>query len=87
MVKKEILIKSPAGLQMGLAGSFCDTAVAFDSIITFRCADGSYEGNAKSILSVLGACIKSGDTIEVMCDGADENIAMEKLLAVFENWE
>ena len=32
--------------------------------------------NAKSVLSVLGACVKCGDEIELICDGADEQEAM-----------
>jgi phosphocarrier protein len=47
-----------------------------------------YEGNtanAKSVLSVLGACIKSGNEITLMCDGEDEEQALGELLAFMEN--
>ena len=30
-------------------------------------------------MSVLGACIKCGDEIELICDGADEQEAMKAL--------
>ena len=40
--------------------------------------------NAKSVLSVLGACIKSGDEIELVCDGADEDEAMRGVVALIE---
>ena len=40
--------------------------------------DGS-EANAKSVLSVLGACVKCGDEIELICDGTDEQEAMKAL--------
>jgi phosphocarrier protein len=49
----------------------------FKSRITF-----DYDGNianAKSVLSVLGACIKSGDEITLMCDGEDEAEALSYL--------
>ncbi len=36
--------------------------------------------NAKSVLSVLGACIKSGDEIELICNGEDESEALEHLI-------
>ena len=42
-------------------------------------------GNCKSILSILGACIRSGDTIELVCDGGDEEAAMEELSALVES--
>ncbi|MDE6219900.1 MAG: HPr family phosphocarrier protein, partial [Lachnospiraceae bacterium] len=41
--------------------------------------------NAKSVLSVLGACIKSGDEIEVFCDGSDENEALSTMIKVIED--
>jgi phosphocarrier protein len=47
-----------------------------------------YEGNtanAKSVLSVLGACIKSGNEITLMCDGEDEEQALGELLTFIEN--
>ena len=45
--------------------------------ITFEYDGGT--ANAKSVLSVLGACIKCGDEIELICDGADEQEAMKAL--------
>jgi phosphocarrier protein len=34
---------------------------------------------------VLGACIKSGNEITLMCDGEDEEQALGELLAFIEN--
>ena len=33
----------------------------------------------KSVLSVLGACVKCGDEIELICEGADEKEALETI--------
>ena len=41
--------------------------------------------NAKSVLSVLGACIKSGDSIEFVCEGEDEGEALEAVVTAVEN--
>jgi len=41
--------------------------------------------NAKSVLSVLGACVKSGDVIEVICDGEDEETALKTLVDAIES--
>lgn len=54
----------------------------FDSLITFACKSG--QANAKSVLSVLGACVKCGDEIELFCDGHDENEAMKALVTAIE---
>ena len=40
--------------------------------------------NAKSVLSVLGACIKKGDEIELVCDGEDEEEALKEMVAAVE---
>lgn len=36
--------------------------------------------NAKSVLSVLGACVKSGDEIEIVCEGKDEKKALDVMV-------
>ena len=36
--------------------------------------------NAKSVLSVLGACIKKGDEIELICEGEDEEEALKAMV-------
>ena len=49
--------------------------------------DGSFKfrdtiSNAKSVLSVLGACIKCGDEIEFICEGRDEEEALSSMLRI-----
>ena len=55
----------------------------FKSKVTFE-YDGNI-ANAKSVLSVLGACIKSGDEITLICDGEDEEEALSILLSYIES--
>lgn len=79
MVNGTVRIKNPTGLHLRPAGLFCKTAMQFDSKITIR-KKMKYEdvtANAKSVLSVLGACIKSGDEIEIICEGSDEEQALK----------
>ena len=77
MVNGKVRIKNPTGLHLRPAGLFCKTAMQFDSKITIHKKTKSEDvtANAKSVLSVLGACIKSGDEITVVCEGADEEAA------------
>lgn len=82
MVSQKIKIKNPSGLHLRPAGILCKEAMNFKSLITFN-----YRGNtanAKSVLSVLGACIKSGDEIELNCEGEDEEEALESLVKIIE---
>ena len=41
--------------------------------------------NAKSVLSVLGACIKCGDEIEFVCEGEDEEEALAAMVRLVES--
>lgn len=83
MLSKAIKIKNPTGLHLRPAGNLCKEAMKFKSKITFE-----YRGNtanAKSVLSVLGACIKSGDEITLICEGEDEREALQSLIAYIES--
>lgn len=82
MVSDKITITNPKGLHLRSAGMFCKEAMRFKSLITFG-AKGS-TANAKSVLSVLGACVKYGDVIELRCDGEDEVVAMEAMKKVLD---
>lgn len=78
MVSQKITINNPSGLHLRPAGNLCNEALKYKSLITFSFDGGT--ANAKSVLSVLGACVKCGDEIELVCEGADENEAMEALV-------
>ena len=83
MLSQAIKIKNPIGLHLRPAGNLCKEAMKFKSKITFE-----YRGNtanAKSVLSVLGACIKSGDEITLICEGEDEREALQSLIAYIES--
>lgn len=83
MVSQKVKIKNPTGLHLRPAGILCKEAMRFKSLITFN-----YRGNtanAKSVLSVLGACIKSGDEIELVCDGEDEESALKTLVQIIDD--
>ena len=83
MVSKELKITNPTGLHLRPAGNLCKEAMRYKSKVTFN-----YHGNvanAKSVLSVLGACIKTGDVITLICEGDDEEEALKDLAAYIEN--
>ena len=83
MVAQKAIIKNTTGLHLRPAGLFCETAVQFKSKVSFQYRNTT--ANAKSILSVLGACIKSGDEIEVICEGEDEKEALEAMIKAIED--
>lgn len=83
MVSQKVIVNNPTGLHLRPAGIFCNTAVKFESKITFQHDNST--SNAKSVLSVLGACIKKGDEIELICEGEDEKEALEAMVKAVED--
>jgi len=83
MVSQKETIKNPTGLELRPAGILCKEAMQFKSLITFSYRENT--ANAKSVLSVLGACIRCGDEIEFVCNGDDEDEALERLVALVES--
>ena len=83
MVSKSVVLKNPTGLHLGPAGNLCKEAIQFKSLITFQFRDST--ANAKSVLSVLGACVKSGDEITLVCEGVDEKEALDHLVEAIES--
>lgn len=83
MLKKKLKIINISGLHLRPTGLLCNEA------IKYRCEISLYSRNsqinAKSVLSVLGACIKCGDEIELVCSGPDEAEAMDAITALIEN--
>lgn len=84
MVSRKVQIINPTGLHLRPAGIFCKEAMKFTSSVSFHYGS-SGTANAKSVLSVLGACVKSGDEIEICCEGEDEEAALQALVTLVEN--
>lgn len=83
MISRKVVIKNPTGLHLRPAGILCKEAMKYKSLVTFTFEGGT--ANAKSVLSVLGACVKSGDEIELICEGPDEEEALKNLINAIES--
>lgn len=83
MVRQKVVIKNPTGLHLRPAGILCKEAMKYKSLITFTFRDNT--ANAKSVLSVLGSCVKCGDEIEFACQGEDEEEALRALVQAVED--
>ena len=80
MVSGNITIMEKNGLHMRPAKKLCQVAADYKSRITLE--SGNTTANAKSLLNVLGAGIKQGMEVRVVCDGEDENEALEAIMKV-----
>jgi len=83
LVSQTVKIMNPTGLHLRPAGNLCNEAMKYKSKVTFQYSGNT--ANAKSVLSVLGACIKSGDEITLICEGVDERDALQSLVAFIES--
>lgn len=79
MVQQSIVIKNEAGLHMRPAGALAKVAGQCSSNVTLIVDDKKI--NAKSVLNIMSAAIKSGTEITVECDGENE---VQDLAAVIE---
>ncbi len=83
MVSKKVKIVNDAGLHLKPAANFCNEAMNFKSTITFTFQNTT--ANAKSVLSILGACVKCGDEIEIVVNGEDEEEALAHMVRSVES--
>lgn len=77
MVSKTFVIKNNAGLHLKPAALLCTEAIKYKATVTL--SFGNVTTNAKSVLNVLSACVKCNDSITLICEGEDEEEAMENL--------
>jgi len=83
MISQKITVNNPSGLHLRPAGILCNEAIKYSSAITFTFEGGT--ANAKSVLSVLGACVKCGEEIEFNCTGPDEEKALAAMIKIVED--
>ena len=87
MLSKNLTVVNQSGLHLRPAGLFCKTAMQYKSKITVykKMKNEEVNANAKSVLSVLGACIKSGDEITIICEGEDEETALSDMVQLLKD--
>lgn len=77
MLKETVEIVNPTGLHTRPGNRFVKLAKEFECNITV--SKGDKEANAKSLLKVMKIGISMGNQIEIVCDGSDEQQAMDAL--------
>lgn len=85
MVSRKITIKNISGLHLRPTGLLCNEAIKYKAKVQFKSGEGESITNAKSVLSVLGACVKCGDEVEFICEGPDEEEALDAVIRLVES--
>lgn len=83
MIRQSMKITNQSGLHLKPASRLCHAASKFNCNVTMSYQDTSV--NAKSVLSILGVCVKSGENIEIICEGPDEGEAIRAIAKAVES--
>ena len=83
MICKTMKIKNNVGLHARPVSVIAAEAQKYCSEISLT--HGCDAVSAKSSVKLLSLCVGAGHTVELICDGPDEKIAMEQLTKVFEH--
>ena len=81
MLTKTVEVRNSTGLHARPAACLAKAAKKYSCKVTLH-----YEGNdinATSMMNIMRAGIKGGKTVEIRCDGDDENEAIQTLTALF----
>ena len=83
MVSKTVKVINPQGLHMRPAQLFVAEMAKYDSTVTIIFGEKTI--NAKSIMNLMASCIKMGSEIEIRCEGAQENEALDAAVKLVES--
>ena len=86
MVSQQTTVVNKTGLHARPASTFVAEAKKFQSKVTIKNVDADVPPtNAKSIMMLLAAGLGCGTTIEITCDGEDEQEALDALIALVDS--
>lgn len=83
MIKDSVLIENETGLHARPATEIAKIAMKYKCDVNLIVNGKTI--NAKSPLMIMSAGIKSKTQLEILCDGEDEEKAIEELKIAFEN--
>lgn len=75
MVSKTTTLVNGSGFHMRPAMNFANAMGKFQSDVNIIFNNNAING--KSVMNIIAGCIKCGAEIEIQCNGADENQALE----------
>ena len=86
MLSEKILVNNKSGLHARPAMAFVQTALKFQSEITFcKTTNPEIIKKAKSVIAVMSVAAKFGDEIEIFAEGVDEKEAVAALVELIKS--
>lgn len=83
MVTRSVNVINKTGLHARPASIFVQSATKFQSEISIKHKENTY--NAKSIMALLSAGICCGSRVEILAEGQDEKEAVDTLAVLIES--
>lgn len=83
MKKETVVLKAETGLHARPASELAKLASKFKCNVEIIVGDKKI--NAKSILAIMSAGIKNNTELEIVCDGEDEEKALDEIIQAFNN--
>lgn len=82
MIEQTLEVLEADGLHTRPANRFVKIVKAGNSEVTIKKSDALASG--KSLIKIMKLAIVKGDTITVSCDGPDEKLIMENIIALLQ---
>ena len=82
MVSKQVTVTNAQGVHMRPAGELAGKMSQYPCEVKIRYRDKTID--AKSPMNLIAACIKCGAQIEVVCEGEEEQSALDAAVAMIE---
>lgn len=83
MVSYTTTLLNAQGFHMRPAGTFATAMAKYQSEVTIK--SNGRETNGKSLMNIIAACIKCGSTVDVVCNGEDEEDALNEAVSLIES--
>lgn len=84
MVSKKVTVVNEQGMHMRPAGELVKVVKAHPDCEVTLNANGKTV-KAKAPMQIMSACIKCGNEVEIVCDGTDEQVVLDEIVAMFES--
>ncbi len=81
MLKEQMVVKNSTGLHARPVTTLVKLAGRYKSSIELVYNEKNIK--LKSMMGLLGAGVKGGSTVEIICDGEDEQAAMDEIRELF----
>ncbi len=84
MVSKKVTVINEQGLHMRPAGILAKAVKAYPGCEVTLAANGRTV-KAKAPMQIMSACMKKGCEVEIICDGENEQEALDEIASMFES--